>query len=208
MPRESTALRISDEELARRSQRGCDASFEELVRRFQVPLLQFLRRRSGEGEAEDLLQETFLRAYQNLHRYRPAWRFSTWLFTIARRAGLNRLRRRRPVANGQALDSVPSPSPQPWQRVAQHEDRRMLWDLASAALTEKQLTATWLYYVEDMPIKEIARVLGRSGVAVRTMLFRARKKLLPHLAELGPETPDHAAPEHPARQSTLELTNG
>ena len=80
MQRETTAVPPGDEELARRAQLGCTDSFEELVRRFQVPLLRFLGRRTSAVDAEDLLQDTFVRAYQNLQRYRSAWRFRTWLF--------------------------------------------------------------------------------------------------------------------------------
>ena len=80
MPSGPTAKAPSDEELARCAQEGCTASFEELVRRFQVPLLHFLRRWTTTEEAEDLVQDTFLRAYRNLHRYRPTARLATWLF--------------------------------------------------------------------------------------------------------------------------------
>jgi RNA polymerase sigma-70 factor (ECF subfamily) len=71
----------------------------------------------------------------------------------------------------------------PVDAVAAEEDRRRLWEQAAEVLTETQLSALWLYYVEQTPIKDIARVLGRSRVAVKTVLFRARKKLLPLLDE-------------------------
>ena len=79
MPESSTPTLPSDEELVARAQQGCAESFEELVRRYQVPLVHFLRRRGDADEAEDVAQEAFLRAYENLARYRPRWRFSTWL---------------------------------------------------------------------------------------------------------------------------------
>ena len=59
----------SNEDLAARAQAGCLSSFEELMRRFQVPLLHFLRRVGPDFDAEDVLQETFLRAYSQLGRY-------------------------------------------------------------------------------------------------------------------------------------------
>ena len=86
--------RISDEDLAIQAADGCIASFEQLVQRFQVPLVHFLSQRCESREdAEDIAQEAFVRAHSNLHRYQTRWRFSTWLFTIARRLCINHLRR-------------------------------------------------------------------------------------------------------------------
>lgn len=189
MPRKQTTVRESDEDLARRAQQGCSASFEELVRRFQVPLLRFLRQRTNDEDAEDLVQDTFVRAYQQLHRYRTSWRFSTWVFTIARRLGINQQRRRRPAADTETIESVPADTPPPSQLAAEKDDRRHLWDVAAERLSEPQLTTVWLYYVEEMPVKEIARVQGRSRVSVKTMLFRARAKLLPALQDREPNGP-------------------
>jgi RNA polymerase sigma-70 factor, ECF subfamily len=172
---------LSDEELATRAQRGCAASFEQLLRRFQTPVLHFLRHRGAAADAEDLLQETFLRAYRNLHRYRPRWRFATWLFTIARRLSINHHRRSRPETGCQELAHAESTVAGPLDSVIEDEDRRGLWTVAAEVLSEREMTALWLHYVENMPVREIAAVLDRSRVAVKTMMFRARKKLLPRL---------------------------
>jgi RNA polymerase sigma-70 factor (ECF subfamily) len=211
MPRGPTALPTNEEQLACRAQQGCSASFEALVRRFQVPLLGFLRRRFPDADAEDLVQETFLRAYQNLHRYRTSWRFSTWLFTIARRASLNAQRKRRPRADSEAIESVPGDTPSPGHLADREESRRALWDLAASVLSERQHTALWLYYAEEMPVKEIARVVGRSRVAVKTMLFRARRKMLPFLedSEAPRSVNDRGArPRTSPCQSAAECTDG
>ena len=82
------------------------------------------------------------------------------------------------------LDHLEDHRPQPQQVVAQQEQNRRIWDIASSVLTEPQMTATWLHYVEDMPVKQIAKVLGRSQVATKATLFRARKRLLPVLQDL------------------------
>ena len=73
MPSEPMQHRPDDQTLALRAQKGCIDSFEELLRRHQVPLLHYLKRFANETEAEDILQETFIRAYRNLDRYRPRW---------------------------------------------------------------------------------------------------------------------------------------
>ena len=73
MPSGSQLPAASDEDLALRAQQGCADAFEELVRRYQVPLVRFLRRLGNGAEAEDLTQDTFVRAYENMHRYRSKW---------------------------------------------------------------------------------------------------------------------------------------
>ena len=188
----------SDEELACRAQRGCATSFEELLRRFQTPVLHFLRHRGAADNAEDLAQDTFLRAYENLHRYDRRWPFSAWLFTIARRTSINHHRRVRPESDTAMLDAVVAAAPAPLDVLVAAEDRRRLWDMAAAVLSEEQLTALWLRYVEEMPIDGIALVLERSLGSVKVMLFRARKRLLPLLGEFDPQrqlTPHKKRPQ-------------
>ena len=190
----------SNEELAARAQQGCLPSFEELLRRFQVPLLHFLRRVGPEFDAEDVLQETFLRAYSRLEQYRPQWRFSTWLFTIARRTSINYHRRPQPAADQQWMQQVVSPAAGPEQLAVTAESRQYLWATAARILGDDELAALWLHYVEEMPVGEIATVLGRSSVAVKTMMFCARKKLLPLVSDLEPEGRS-ARPARPAEKS-------
>jgi RNA polymerase sigma-70 factor, ECF subfamily len=183
MPSCPTGAPVTDEELACRAQQGCADSFEQLMRRYQTPVLHFLRHRGLAADAEDATQETFLRAYRNLHRYSRRWAFSAWLFTIARRMGINHRRRQRPVVDAAAVQAARSTEPGPCETLQVIENRRRLWDLAAGALSEEQTTALWLRYVEDMPLADISLVLGRSRTSLKILLFRARRKLLPVLAE-------------------------
>ncbi len=185
-----------DEGLARQAQSGCNASFEELAKRYQVPLVHFLGRWASREDAEDLAQDTLLRAYRNLHRYRPARPFAPWLFTIARRLSINHQRRRRPTGECEVVDRIEQEGPEPGDVVAREESRRRLWDTAAGVLSEPQMTATWLYYVEEMSVKQIARVLRCSRTAAKVTLFRARKRLLPVLENL--EARDSGEHRHPA----------
>lgn len=201
----------SDEELARRAQEGCAASFEELVRRYQVPLLHFLRHHwpQQESDCEDLLQETFVRAYRNLHRYRPTLPFAPWLFTIGRRLSMNLRRKKHPLSNSQSLDRAPSAAPSSVEAVADADSRGHLWRQVAETLTEHQHTAIWLFYVEQMSVRQIAEVVGRSQVAVKTMMFRARQKLMSVLEgwnreEAGEQPPSNSA----GARRTVETTHG
>jgi len=175
----------TDEELALHAQQGCRASFELLARRFQPPLLHFLKYRTGRlQDAEDLTQETLVRAFQNIDRYRPGWPFKTWLFTIARNLNINHHRRLRSRPALEALSPVESAEPQVVDVLSSREIHAQLWSIAERVLSEPQYAALWLHYVEDMSTRDVGRVVGHSRLTVKTILFRARAKLAPHLRQL------------------------
>jgi len=176
------------EQLVLQAQHGCSVSYGELVRRFQNPLLHFLRQLT-DRDCEDLVQETFIRAYRHLHQYRRKWRFSTWLFTIARRLSINAQRSNRPAADSHSLETLEAGGPSPADAVASEESRARLWDLAASALNRDQYTAIYLYYVDDMSVEEVAQVLERSRGAVKKMLYSARKRLQPLLRRLDADDP-------------------
>ncbi|MGA2031754.1 MAG: sigma-70 family RNA polymerase sigma factor, partial [Thermoguttaceae bacterium] len=155
-----------------------------------------LQQRVPAADAEDLCQDTFLRAYQGLGQYRSRWPFAAWLFTIARRVSINHYRRPRATIDARALEAAQAADPLPLEIIIAEESRRRLWDLAAQTLSEEQTTALWLFYVEQMPVEQVAWVLGFSRVAVKTMLFRARRRLLPLLRE---QDVDHS-PEPQARR--------
>lgn len=172
----------TDQELVRRCRAGCAESFPELVRRYQVPLLHFLQQRTRRRiDAEDLLQESFLRAFQRLEQYSEAWAFRSWLFTIAYRIFVSSVRGNGAVSP-QGDDVTRIAAPLPPDGLEEQEWRQELWAIARRILGQEQYDIVWLRYVEGMSNEEIARVTGRSSVSVRTLLHRARKELLPHLA--------------------------
>lgn len=178
----------SDEEIACRAQRGCRESFNELMRRYQAPILHFVRGRTCAAEAEDLLQETFLRAFRGLHRYRSDWPVRTWLFTIARRVCIDSGRRLRPAL--QVADEVCGKTPDAATIASANEERRTLWSEARRLLSEIEQTALWLHHVEEMPIRDVAAVIRRSPTATKVLMFRARRTLAEHLpARCSPLAP-------------------
>jgi RNA polymerase sigma-70 factor (ECF subfamily) len=171
---------ISDEALAHQAQHGCVESFGELVARYQVPLVRYLRRRTATTEdAEDLTQETFVRAHGKLRHYRSEWSFGTWLFTIARRLCINHQTRRQlprePMT--ELLDSAKDPA----RACAERQQAKRLWDLAAAVLTEAQWSAVWLYYVQDLSVVDVSHVLTCTPGAAKALLHRGRRKLAAEL---------------------------
>lgn len=167
---------MSSEEIALRVQRGgalATTYFAVLVERYQDRLYNFLARRAGRQAAEDLTQEAFVRAWEQIARYNPTWRFSTWLFTIGARLAITQHRRTRRTAGSGAMELAQAKA----RRDNDTDLGARLWNLAGSHLSPDQHTALWLRYAEDMAIGDIARVLDKSEVSVRVCLFRARQSL-------------------------------
>ena len=172
----------TNEELAGRAQAGSKECFGELVRRMDGSLYNFLlMRTSNPQDAAELCQETFLRAWQKLARYSPDWKFSTWLFTIARRMAISHFRSTRPRMDGEAVLEGIGQELDPARAVSAREETSRIWSLAARVLNPDQRSALWLRYGEDLSIEEVARVLGRGTSTVRVQLFRARERLVRHL---------------------------
>ncbi len=175
---------MSDEQLACRAQAGSREAFDRLARRFHDRLRGFcLHRVRRAADADDLAQESLTRAFEQLHRYRPQWRFGTWLFCLTHRLIIDHHRRARRT---QPLDHAPplaAAQASPADALAQREARENLWRTAARVLSDDQRTALWLRYGEQMDLKQIARVMRRTTVSVKVMLLRARRKLAEHLAD-------------------------
>ena len=188
----------SPEALALEAQGGSVQAFEALVARFEAPLCRFLFVRTRDlAAAEDMTQEAFLKAWKNLARYDPRWRFSTWLYTLAERLCISARRAR--VKDPSTLHPehegvLPARVPDPAQVVAEHDEGRALWETAARVLRPEERSALWLRYAEDLSMDEIGAILGRPTVTVRVLLFRARGRLEKALAG---EREAHA-PERPA----------
>jgi len=184
----------SPEQLALEAQRGSLTAFTGLVAIFEGRLFNFLLRRVGSrADAEDLTQESFVRAWEQIARYDSRWRFSTWLFTIASRLVISNHRRRRVTVRLHEQDDSLTTTTGPTTGGDGEGDR--LWKLAGEVLGDDQHTALWLRYVEDLSVGEIARVLGKTQVGVRVTLFRARQRLLEHLdGSLSGESAEGSGP--------------
>ena len=149
-------------------------AFEELVRRRRSGLVRFLASfTQSAADAEDLVQETFLRVYRNLPRYDPRKPFLTWLYVIARRLAINLFRKR----ERQRETTLPQEGKELLGENPFADELGSLWNGASKLLSPDAFTAIRLHYAEDMPVKEIAQVLQKSVTATKVMLFRARRNL-------------------------------
>ena len=157
----------SDAELALRAASGDRRAFEVLVRRHSAGLYALCRRILGDpGEAEDRVQEAFLRAYEHLPRYRPAYRFSSWLYKIAQNLCIDSLRARRAWAP--LVEEPPAEQPTP---IA--PDQREALAGAVEALAARDRTILHMKYTLGLNATEIARELDMTPGSVRVCLHRA-----------------------------------
>ena len=106
-----------------------------------------------------------------------SWKFSTWLFTIATRLANSHFRRLR---SSRLIEDIESECLQPGQMIVERESNECLWAMASD-LSRNQYQALWLKYAQDMSIKEIAKVMRKSQVNVKVILYRARLNLAKRL---------------------------
>ncbi len=177
---------LSDSELARQLQSGCEQGFTELDRRYRPRLLYALTRRLPRREdAEDVVQQTMLRVFQKIHQFDTNRRFSPWVFTIAMRLSVEHGRRKQLPVSPESTSplEIADKSASPDGRLCETEERDSLWALADRVLKPDQWTALWLHYGEELSISEVAQTLGKTKTTVSVQLFRARKTLLPHLQE-------------------------
>lgn len=164
------------------------AEFQSLVERHARPLFRLAYRISGsEAEAEDLVQETFLKAWRQRDKFDGRASFGTWLHRICANCSLDHLRYRRrrqdsgsPDSNSNEdenpMDRVPAAAPSP-ERLALSDEINRTLQPALAELSEMERTAFVLRHYEGMPIEEIAVTLGVHTGAARHSVFRAVQKL-------------------------------
>lgn len=197
---DAAAEAFEPNEVVRRAQAGCVDSFAALVHHFQPRLIEMLRQRYGtdRGDAEDVAQETFAKAFQRLDQFDPSYCFSTWLYTIARRGAIDRRRRRQrePQQTSLELERSPYIEADVAGAMEQRECADNVWRLAKAVLSEPQYTATWLRFAESCEVSEIARQMNRSRIGVRVLLHRARTILMRELDADAAGTPPNAQGEN------------
>jgi RNA polymerase sigma-70 factor (ECF subfamily) len=176
----------SDAALVTRAREGDHDAFRVLVERHSVRLFQMTYRMTGnEQDAEDLVQETFLRAYRQLGRFESRSGFGTWLHRIAANGSLDLLRkRRRQIESGcgikpdaaEELQAMASETASPDRQVFGAEVRQTVQS-AMETLTPTERTAFVLRHFEGQSIDEIGQALGAGASATKQSIFRAVQKM-------------------------------
>lgn len=152
------------------------AAFAALYRRYLTPLYRYFYARTGEvGAAEDLTSQTFVAALEALPRYREQGSFAGWLFTIAARRLADYLRGRAPLSLDEAAN-LPAADPPP-EAAAEHAEQAAKLARAVRTLSPDRAQAVSLHFVGGLSLKETARVMRRSKVAVKSLIHRALRDL-------------------------------
>ncbi len=184
----STALNLSsapDRELVATAARGLEGSFEELVKRYQRPISAYVYRMVGDYDAAlDLTQEIFIKIYASLSRYRPEFKFSTWIYKIAHNAAIDHLRRNtgreRSLTGGTDSEHYDLPleceglSP---EQQSEREERRGEIETVVRSLPTAYRELIVLRHSQDLTYEEIVEVTGLPLGTVKNRLFRAREMM-------------------------------
>ena len=179
--------REDDAQLVRAVLSGDDAAFDILVEKYQKSVHALVWQKIGDFHyAEEITQDTFLRAYQKLSTLRNPSQFSGWLFVIANRLCLNWLQKQKSAKHLQSLEDTPMAevaksdyaSYVSEQREAEATEHRFeIVKKLLEKLSEGERTAVVLHYLGEMTVKEISRSLGVPVERVKVQLYRARKRL-------------------------------
>jgi RNA polymerase sigma-70 factor (ECF subfamily) len=181
----------TDEELVARSVGGDAESFNELILRWERPIYALAYRTIGrEQDARDVCQETFLRAFRALPRFRGQAKFSSWLYRIALNLCRDWLRRERrtPVVDTPRdvdlmdLAAATEPSESIEDLVARRDEMRIV-ERAMALLPEEQRTAIVLKEYHGLTFQEIADLIGCPLSTVKTRLYQGLTVLRRELAK-------------------------
>jgi RNA polymerase sigma-70 factor (ECF subfamily) len=194
-------VRLSDQEVVLMARAGREAAYRELIRRYERPIFALLFRMVRDRElAEDLSQETFVKALNAIESYRPEFKFSSWIFKIANNAAIDHLRRRE--LDTLSLDGSPhAETPEAMQATALQIGARQespldtveakelggAIELAIGRLRPEYRSCILLRHVEGRAYEEIAEMLDLPLGTVKTYIHRARNELRQALAHLKEE---------------------
>ena len=176
----------ADEALVTRAQQGDKIAFELLVRKYQYRVIQLVSRLVGDGDAPDVAQESFIKAYRALNGFQRNSAFYTWLYRIAINTAKNHLvsRGRRPAGQDidvqeaetfghtQHMSDVDTP-----EALLLSEEIKQHVEAAIAALPEDLRQAITLRELEGLSYDEIAEVMNCPIGTVRSRIFRAREAI-------------------------------
>jgi RNA polymerase sigma-70 factor (ECF subfamily) len=194
----ANAEQVDDKELVATALKGDEAAYGELLERFRRPVFSLIYRMIGDREqAEDLAQESFVKAFNNLDSYNPKYRFSSWLFKIANNHAIDHLRRAKLSTvsihgSPHAADAereeetrivLETPDESPEQEILALELGGEIED-AIRQLRPEYRTAVILRHIENRPYEEIAEIMEVPIGTVKTFLHRARAELRDALAHL------------------------
>lgn len=188
----------TDQEIVALAREGREAAYRELIRRYERPVFSLILRMVRDRQlAEDLAQETFIKALNAIGSYRPEFKFSSWIFKIANNAAIDHLRRREVdtlsidgAPNATTPDDIEATALQVGDKgetpLAELEARELggAIERAIGMLRPEYRSCIMLRHVEGLAYEEIAQLLELPLGTVKTYIHRARHELRDMLAHL------------------------
>ena len=184
---------ITDIDLVTRAIRGQESAFEELVKRYQRPITAYIFRMLGDYDLSlDVTQDVFIKVYNSLEKYRPEYKFSTWIYRIAHNAAIDHMRRNSMQTSSietenaegayelQLESSLPSP-----EKDRERSEWRAEIDAVVKCLPPSYRDLIVLRHSQELSYDEIAEVTGLPLGTVKNRLFRAREMMRELFIERG-----------------------
>jgi len=174
-----------DRELVRLVLDGDDEAFEHLFDRYRDAIRRlFVQRLGGEADdADDLLQETFIKVYLNLHRYDDGYTFGQWLYTIARNTFIDFSRKRQSdLSIDERFSSPAATTPTPEESIINSQQRTQI-ERYLDALPEQYKQLFRLRFMDEYSYEEIAEKLHLPMGTVKTQIHRARERMCRMITE-------------------------
>ncbi len=146
--------------------------YKDLVYSIAVKILR------DADEANDIAQDSFIKAYQQIDNFKGRSKFSTWLYTITYRTAVTRLKDKKVETVGMSfeIDEMADKLPDQFDQLQSKQVKHHIKS-AIAQLPEIDAVLVTLYYINDLPIKEIEEITGLSKPNIKIKLYRARKVL-------------------------------
>lgn len=173
-----------DRELVRRALDGDDTAFEYLFNRYREAIhTLFVQRLGGPNDADDLLQETFIKVYINLHRYSSEYTFGQWVYTIARNTFIDFVRRRQEdLPIDERFTAPASNAPTPEESFINLQQRTQIEHYLER-LTPRYRQLIVMRFFEEYSYEEIAAKLSLPLGTVKTQIHRAREQMCRMITE-------------------------
>jgi RNA polymerase sigma-70 factor, ECF subfamily len=189
---------LTDQQVVQLARDGSERAYRELIGRYQRPVFSLIYRLVRDREkAEDLAQDTFIKVLNNIDRYKPEFKFSSWIFKIAHNTSLDHLRKKEPetlsldgsphartAAEVEASTITPESGDENPEQYTLNRELGVEIEGALGSLRADYRTAIVLCHVEGRPYEEIAEIMGVPLGTVKTYIHRGRKELMQRLEHL------------------------
>lgn len=173
--------RNTDQYYIDKTMQGDTQAFGVLVERYQdfifTVVLRMLKIRE---EAEEIAQDAFIKAFESLSSFRGESKFSSWLYSIAYRKALDRLRKNKKYVATELIEEITEGNLESIENALgylEDQERKQIIQECIAQLPEEEAAIITFYYFEDQSVKEVAVITGLSEDNIKIKLYRSRKKL-------------------------------